>query len=66
MSKPMRVYVGFCDDKPHFDKSCERTRQPGYSVFKSKRRARELYEDVRPMLLVLEKRTGKSGGTTHG
>ena len=63
MSKPIRVYVGFCDDKPHFDKFCEGSRQPGYSVFKSKRRAREMYEDVRPMLLVPEKRTGtKSGG----
>lgn len=52
--KPIKVYVGFCDDKPHFDSLAEGARQPGFSVFRSKKRARELYEDVRTMLLVPE------------
>lgn len=52
MSKSIRVYVGFSDGEPHFDKSAERDRQPGYTVCKTKKACRALYEDVREMTLV--------------
>jgi hypothetical protein len=66
MKKQLRVYVGFCDGKPHkrtmhaFPQSGYE--EHGYAIYRTRTEARRFYEDVRPMLLVPEKRTGLLSG----
>lgn len=55
----LRVYVGFSDGEQHFDAGAEASRQSGYTVCKSKRKALEIYEDVREMRLIPAKRDAR-------
>jgi hypothetical protein len=60
VTKTIRVYVGFSDDEPHFDRMAEKDRQPGYTVCKSKAACRAMYEDVREMRLMPASRKRKA------
>lgn len=47
--KPIRVWVGFCDDVPHW--TYERhTDEKILAVYASKRAAKRQYADARPMI----------------